>query len=223
MIVMSFDLSSSCIGLVVAEIKPSGKISKMRSCPIIPQPFSAETLGYMKSKKKVELRDGNSIMSYMRPGESKISKAEKKRRDMEVRASKNIAVLQNISRTMNDLVSSIRPDLIIVEKNEIFNGVLTSVLLGEVMGTLVSISGIHSIPLNEFRVSQVRTVFNISELIKALKSRYSEDFIEHLPDVTKRAIRDHLADVYKDTGVTFQTDDESDACAVFHYWYTKIR
>ena len=58
MVVMSFDLSTNCIGVVTAEIDDiSGKIIRMKSCPIIPRKFNPETLGYLKSKKYLKKRN----------------------------------------------------------------------------------------------------------------------------------------------------------------------
>ena len=47
--VMAFDLSSSCIGVVAAEVDKY-EIIKIRSTPIIPPKFDVSKLGYMKKK-----------------------------------------------------------------------------------------------------------------------------------------------------------------------------
>lgn len=220
MIVMAFDLSSVCIGVIAVEIK-KGKVANVRSCPIIPKSFDHTNLGYMKSKKKLPTkRSGEMINTYWKKGETVISKTEKQKRDREVRSHKDIFVLQDISKTINYLISNIKPDLVLVEKNEIFNGILTSVLLGKVMGTLVSITGIHNMPLIERKVSEVRSIFNLGQILRTFRDKHSDDELKAIPDITKRALREEMERIYGPYGIKFQTDDESDACVVFHYWFT---
>jgi hypothetical protein len=221
MIVMAFDLSSVCIGITTAEMDLYGNIKVMRSCPIIPKEFNPETLGYMKSKKKLPTRNGELINTYWRRGETSISKVEKKRRDNEVRAQKDIRMLQEISKSMNDLVTAIKPDRIVAEKNEIFNGILTSVLLGKVMGTLVSITGINGIVFEEIKVTEARSIFDIPKILNQFRSGHTDKELMIVPDVTKRALREEMERLYSQYGIRFQTDDESDSCVVFHYWYNK--
>lgn len=223
MIIMSFDLSSVCIGVTAVEIIPGERIVKMRSCPIIPKEFDPTILGYMKSKKKLKTKDGKKeLNTYWKRGETTITIAEKERRDKEVRAQKDIYVLQYISKSINDLIIGVKPDLVLVEKNAIFNGILTSILLGKVMGTLVSVTGIHGIPLIEYPVNQVRSVFNLPVIIRELQRNHTSEELMKIPDITKRALREYLEKIYGQYGIVFQTDDESDSCAVFHYWLTKI-
>lgn len=212
MIVMAFDLSSSCIGCVVAETQGK-RVLRIRSCPIIPKAFSAESLGYLKTKRKI---DGKKTMtSWIRFNGEIVSEAEKKRRDAEVRAQKDVSVLAQISGTMGDLISTIKPELILVEKNEMFNGVLTSVLLGKVMGTLHGIAGMLRIPVREFRVNKVRQPLGVSKLVLNFTQNTSAEELMSIPDVTKRALRKEMERKYH---IQFLTDDESDACVVFDYW-----
>ena len=114
---MSFDLSTACIGVITAEVDKVNKtIIKMRSCPIIPKKFNPEVLGYLKTKKKLPTKNGEVLNTYARPGETSITKAEKQRRDREVRAKKDIYVLEEIGSVMGNIIKTIKPDLILVEK-----------------------------------------------------------------------------------------------------------
>lgn len=217
MIVMAFDLSSSCIGCVVAEV--NGKhVQRIKSCPIIPEEFTAEKLGFLKRKQKVG--ETKSISSWVYYKGENVSQAEKKRRDVQVRSSKDTWVLSKISQSMGDLIDGIRPDLIIVEKNEIFNGMLTSVLLGKVMGTLHGIAGLMRIPIQEYRVNMVRKPLNIGRLVQEFVRDTSADELRATPDITKRALRRLMERTYN---IHFMTDDESDACVVFNYWLNHER
>lgn len=225
MTVLSFDLSSKCIGLVAARLnKNTYDVSLMRSMPIIPTKFSPSELGFLKAKKKVPLSHSNKmITSYMKPGETSITYSEKLVRDRVVRSKANAHTLACIGKEIGHVVTNINPDIILVEKNEIFNGVLTSVLLGKVMGILLGIAGQYSIPVLEYKVTKARSIFNIGELVKDFTSDKDEEELKKIPDITKRALRDKMERIYKHTGVSFQTDDESDACVVFHYWLNKGR
>lgn len=212
MIVMAFDLSSTCIGCVVAEVN-NKTVARIKSCPITPSAFDVTSLGFLKTKQKVEGK--KALTSWVRHKGEVVSEAEKKRRDALVRSSKDVSVLAQISQAMGDLISQIKPDLIIVEKNEIFNGMLTSVLLGKVMGTLHGIAGMLRIPIKEYRVSAVRQPLGVSKIVSDFAKRVNPEELRTIPDITKRALRRHMEEVYN---TKFLTDDESDACVVLNYW-----
>lgn len=221
--VISFDLSSVCIGVVASIINTTTKeIITVKSCPIIPKIFNPEELGYRKSKKKMPTgKSGEFINSYYKAGEVKVSKVEKKKRDAQVRSKNNLFTLQYIGRQITKIVEVIEPDLIIVEKNEIFNGVLTSVLLGKVMGVLIGIASSKGIIVKDYTVKQVRSIIDIIEATHNLVDNLSEKEILKIPDITKRALRVYMESKYGKYGLECATDDESDACVVFNYWYEK--
>jgi len=217
MIVMSFDLSSSCIGVVCAKIE-NKKIKSILSCPIIPPKFDPSSLGFLSSKKKIKTSKGQLINAYLKPNEETISRQVKTQRDSYVRSHKDLFVLTKISQDIDKLVGGIKPDIILVEKNSIFNGVLTSVLLAKVAGVLLGLAGRLSIPVKEYPVKKVREPHNIGKLIKDFTKKYHEEELKKIPDITKRALSELMAYKYN---INFQTDDESDACVVFDYWYNK--
>ena len=219
MVVMSFDLSSVCIGLICARLDGKGIANKVMSAPIIPKQFSPICLGYKASKKKLKTKSGELLNTYWKDGEVEITKVEKAKRDKEVRAKKDIYVLEYIGKQMGDMIDRIKPDLILVEKNAAFNGILTTVLLAKVMGSLLGIAGYKGIPVVEYPVSQVRAHHNVAKLVKEFVKGKTQEELQALPDITKAALRELMYNKYKDLGILFQTDDESDACVVFDYWY----
>lgn len=192
------------------------KINKIMSCPIIPPDYSAVTLGFMKTKKKLPTKSGELLSTYYKIGEVSISKAEKERRDDAVRAQKDLYVLANISKAMAGLIDNIKPDLILVEKNAIFNGILTSILLAKVMGTLLGLSGRLGIPVKEYAVSKVRSILNVGKVVVEFCKGKSEEELRRIPDITKRALGELMS---KEYGIIFNTDDEGDAGVLFNYWY----
>lgn len=219
--VMSFDLSSVCIGVTTARID-NKNVERIMSCPIIPRKFSPISLGYKPSKKKMPTpRTGESVNTYWKDGEKTISKSEKERRDREIRKAANLFVLDYIGREMGNLINHIKPDLILVERNAAFNGILTTVLLAKIFGNLTGIAGFLQIPLKEYTVAEVRSIHNIPQLIKNFVSIRTTDELKLIPDITKAALREEMYKIYRDKGIVFQTDDESDSCVVLHYWRVK--
>lgn len=219
MIVLSFDLSSVCIGVIAANILDDKSVNMVKSCPIIPKPLSPTELGFRKSKKKLPTKTGEMLNTYYKDGETIISKSEKRKRDVLYRTSNNSHVLKYISLNINELVDKINPDLIIVEKNKIFNGILTSVLLGEIMGILVGAAGSKNIQVIPFDVNVVRKPLNVTKVVQDFCKGKTEKELNALPDVTKRALRELMEKKYGKYGLKCSTDDESDACVVFDYWY----
>ena len=223
--ILSFDLSSKCIGVVAARVDSRYYNPQIvKSIPIIPPNFCPTQLGYLKSKKKLPTAKGNEKLNcYAKPGEVTISKSEKTKRDREVRASKNMFVLNYIGKQLSQLIKQINPDIIIVEKNEIFNGVLTSVLLGKVMGVLLGLAAQYDITVIEYKVTKVRSILDVNKITKEFTSSKTASELSEIPDVTKRALRGKMEELYGKYGLSCSTDDESDACVVFHYWLQEQR
>ncbi len=221
---LSFDLSSAVIGVLAAEVNPVlREIKTMRSCPIIPPHYDATHCGYLKSKKKVTSPSGKPLNAYLKPGEMTITKQEKEKRDKEVRHQKDLFLLGSISKHIHHLVSSIQPELILVEKNAAFNGILTSMLLAKTMGTLLGVAGPLGIPVKEYPVNTVRKSLPMNDLLRDFVEQKSSSELKQIPDVTKRAIRVYLTKIYGQYGAVFHSDDESDACAVFHHWWQELK
>lgn len=224
MIVLSGDLSTRCTGIIVAEIK-NDRIVKMLSTPIVPKRLDiTEEFGFMKSKKKLPTRHGGSelINTYYRRGEESVSKDEKKKRDVSVRQKQNLFILTQMSKDIGDIVDGVKPDVIIYEKNAIFNGILTIELLAKLAGTLVGIAGSHGIPIYEYPVQRVRKRHNPAQLVKDFVKGKNSDYIQSLDDVTKAALRERMQQKYGQYGLELKSDDEGDAAVVFDYWYEEI-
>lgn len=215
---MCFDLSSTCIGVVTAKINEN-KVEKILSCPIAPINFDVSSLGFMPSKKKLPTKKGELLNTYVKLGETQITKSEKEKRDTLVRSQKDVHVLASISKSISNLVDNIKPDIIIVEKNAIFNGILTSILLAKILGILHGLAGRLGIEVKEYSVNKVRSIINVGKLIRDFSKDKTDCELKSIPDITKRALGDMMT---KEYGIRFKTDDESDACVVFHYYFKEI-
>lgn len=215
--IMSFDLSSKCIGCVSAEVIDQytdgvlgKKVMKIYSAPIIPPQYKPTQY----KKRQLACKD-KLVTAWALPGENSITQTVKRKRDVQVRNEKDVFVLAYISKEIDSIISFIKPNLIIVEKNEIFNGVLTSVLLAKIMGVLHGIAGSAFIPVQEFRVGDVRKPYDVTHLILDFASAMRPEELRAIPDITKRAIRRMLEVKYD---ITFSSDDEGDACLVLDYF-----
>ena len=211
--VIAFDLSSVCIGCVIAEVEDK-EVTKIASCPIIPKKDTniPIKLGFLKTKQKCE----NGLNSYIRYKGETVSKAEKKKRDSLVRESQNKQILDDISNKLSDVITSLKPDIVIMEKHAIFNGILTSVLLAKIAGILIGVAGDNHIITREYPVSQIRKRYNLVKMTREFVSTQTPESLSKIPDITKAAIGLYLSNKYN---ITFQTYDESDACAVFDYFF----
>lgn len=88
-------------------------------------------------------------------------------------------------------------------------------LLAKVMGVLHGVAGSKEIPIEEYRVSEVRSPYNVFKLSLKFADGKTSDELRMVPDISKRAIRVMLEEKYN---IKFLSDDESDACLVLDYY-----
>jgi hypothetical protein len=220
--ILAFDLSGSTVGITGAEIDDRGKVLKIAPCHIIPKKIDPSSLGYMKSKKKLPTKlNAQTLMNtYWKDGETHVSAVEKKHRDVHVRNANNDFIKQQISEQISNLIKELGPHIILVEKNRIFNGILTSVLLGEIMGILEGICGVYNVKLRKIKVEEARGPYNISTVVKEFAINMSADELLAMEDVAKHAVQKLMKDKYR---IDFKNLDESDACLIFDYWNNYVR
>lgn len=215
--IMAIDSSSVCSGIVLADTLKDGSVLKVGSAPIIPSKFDVTTLGYLKTKKKMP----NGFLSYVRNKDETVSKTEAKKRNVEVRHKQNNHKAKDIGSQLSYLIEHTKPDLVLIERNRIFNSQLTSVLLGEVMGIVEGVCASCGIDLEKFTVEEMRKSINSTKLVKEFSQKKTEQELFSMGDVTKEAIKDYMVEIYGKFGFNPATLDESDACLVFHYWLNK--
>lgn len=216
--IMAIDSSSVCSGVVIADIEDD-KIIKVGSAPIIPSKFDVTTLGYLKTKIKMK----GDFLSYVKDIKESVSKTEAKKRNVEVRHNTNNHKAKDIGSQLSFIIDSTKPNLVLIERNRIFNSQLTSVLLGEVMGIVEGVCATHSIELKKYTVEEMRKSINSTKLVKEFSLKKTGEELTSMKDVTKEAIKDYLEGIYGKYGFKPTTLDESDACLVFHYWFNNKR
>lgn len=215
--IMAIDSSSVCSGIVLADTLEDGSVLKVGSAPIIPSKFDVTSLGYLKTKKKMP----GGFLSYVKNKEETVSKTESKKRNVEVRHKQNNHKAKDIGKQLSYLIENTKPDLVLIERNRIFNSQLTSVLLGEIMGIVEGVCASYNITLEKFTVDEMRKSIDSTKLVKEFSKKKTEQELISMKDVTKEAIKDYLVNIYNKYGFNPSTLDESDACLVFHYWFCK--
>jgi hypothetical protein len=221
MIAMCFDLSSTCIGITFAQFEKN-KLTYVKTLPVIPERPSAKELGYTTQQPKHIEYNGNRFTGLLKPGEASIPKNRARKRIAEFKSFSHRSLLTNIGEQCGYFLDKVNPDVIAIERNMPFNGVLTTKLLAEIAGGLYFYAGAKDIPIYDFDVHVIRA--KIRNDIKEF-SRYKSDDYKMSVD-TKWEIYCRLRSYYEKNHpdlINFEnmTLDESDSLAVFYYLYTE--
>lgn len=224
MITMNFDLSSTCIGITFTQHKKK-KLTFAKTLAIIPEKPTGKDYGYTTKKEKVIHYGGKKFKGFLKPGEFEISQAEAKRRSAKFKGDEHKELLKNIGDQCGLYLRKIKPDIIAIEKNASFNGILTTKLLAEIAGGLYFYAGANDIDLYDFPESTVRAYIR----------RTITDYSLTRNDGTTEIAVDTKWEIYCRLRAYFQkyypglidfdnmTMDESDSLAVFYYLYhTKL-
>lgn len=222
--VLAYDLNTHHTGVLGAVIDDDdGKILSIMSATIQVIDFKVrDHFPYRESKKKLPTSpNGQKTHStYFLPGETHVSQTNKRKRDAEVRQFRNTYQRDHMSKQYAALMKKVNPDFVLLERNEIFNGLLTIEVLAKLTGTLIGQCNAMGIPYEEHNVNTVRKPYDVAKMGMTFSKGKSPEYLAGLEDVTKAAIGDFLEKKYKSFGLRFDTLDESDAALVFDYWYT---
>lgn len=219
MIVICFDLSSTCIGATFAQLK-NNKIVYLQTLAIIPTKPTGIDLGYTtKEPKKLSSR-GHSFLGFLKPKETTISKEEAKRRISHYKNFVHRELLLNIGKQCGQYIEAIKPNAIAIEKNKSFNGILTTKLLAEIAGGLYFIAGAKNIPLYDYDEATIRS--NIRQTIPT----FQQYKVKKMALDTKWEIYCRLRSYFETNypnklNFTTMTMDESDSLAVFYHFLQK--
>ena len=214
---LAFDLSTACTGVTGAEL--NGKdIVYLKTFSIVPcvdKKKTISSLGFEPNKRYIESARSQRILTYVRFPDENVPKTEKKKRDVAVRNAINAGLKQDLSVKLNHLVQSFCPDIILVERNESFHGVLTTKLLAETKGILEGAAG--SIPVYSYNVVKIRSEMDLTTITKQfIDSVQDASVLSGVDKITKHAIKHYLEKKYN---IQCQNTDESDSLAVFNYYY----
>ena len=224
MITMTFDLSSTCIGVTFAQIDKKKKIIYGETLPIIPKKPDGTDVGYTTKKPKKLESKGNTYTGYLKPGEVLISKAEADRRKRSFKNLEHNTLLRNIGIQCGRFLNKIKPDIVAIEKNKAgFNGILTTKLLAEIAGGIYFYCGAHAIEMYDWDEATVRSKLRKDIQHFSLNKKDSEQFSVD----TKWEIYCRLRAYFNEyhPGVfNFEKMgmDESDSLAIFYYLYKEV-
>ena len=209
--VITFDLSSSLIGITYGIVEDR-KVTSVRTEGIVPRKPNGKDYGYTTLKPK---KIGRGYPAFLLPGEHHISKAEADRRNKFIKHDAHRQLLLNIGEDIGERVESFGPSKLFIERNESFNGVLTTKLLAEIAGGLFFYSGLARVPFEDFNAATVRkTVRDTIPLSR--QERVLKDGTLALE--TKLEIKERLRKVYGHMmDFDDMTTDESDSLALFHH------
>ncbi|MGG4438225.1 hypothetical protein AAXE64_27120 [Priestia megaterium] len=153
--VMCFDLSSTCIGITFAQLRKQKPIF-VRTLAVIPQLPTGKTLGYTTQEPKEIHSNGNVFKGFLKPGESRISKAEATRRLSEFKVFKHRELLKDIGKQCGRFLYKVNPSIVALERNKAFNGVLTTKLLAEIAGGIYFYAGSKNADLHDEDEATIR-------------------------------------------------------------------
>lgn len=208
--VIAFDLSSSCIGVTTATVI-DGYVTQVKVADIVPRKFTGLDYGY---KTKTPKKIGAGYSAFLKEDEFHITKAEASRRQSDFKVFKHRDLLLDIGKQVSDYISSLDLDLVMIERNMTFNGVLTTKILAEIAGQIHYLAASNAI---EF---ESRSVHTVRKLIRKAIPLSPADRVQKDGSValeTKAEIKARLKKVYGHL-VDFDTmsEDGSDSLAVFH-------
>lgn len=208
--VIAFDLSSSRIGVTTATVA-GDHITHVKVEDIVPRKFTGLDYGYRtKTPKKI----GSGYTAFLKPDEYHISKAEASRRQSEFKTAKHRDLLLDIGKQVSAYVAQMDLELILIERNMTFNGVLTTKILGEIAGQVHYLAASKGISFESCNVHTVRKLIR-DNISLSREERVQEDGSIALE--TKAEIKARLKKVYGHL-IDFKkmSEDGSDSLAVFH-------
>lgn len=220
MIAMCFDLSSKCIGVTFAQFDKKD-IKYARTLAVIPEKPSGKEMGFTTAAPKMMYSNGRETKAFIYPNETAISQEEAKRRTANFKSFSHLSLLKNIGKQLGYYLDKVKPDVIAIEKNASFNGILTTKLLAEIAGGIYFFAGARNIPMYDYSEATIRAKIrkDITDF-----NRYKEGTDEMALD-TKWEIYCRLRSYFEKHYpgmIDFKniTMDESDSLAVFYHLFT---
>lgn len=220
MIVMTFDLSSTCIGVTFAQINDDKKITYGQTLAIIPKKLDPREYGFTTLAPKQIASGGKNFKGYLKPDEFSISHQEAKNRSAYLKTQMHSFLLRDIAKQCGLYLNKIKPDVVCIERNSSFGGVLTTKLLAEIAGGIYFYCGATNTKMFDYHEATVR-------------ARIRKDITEfsYVSELNGMQAIDTKWEIYCRLRAYFQkeypllfdfvkmTMDESDSLAVFYYYY----
>lgn len=225
MISMTFDLSSTCIGVTFAQTDDKGHIIYGKTLPIVPKRPTGLDFGYTTKKPKKITTKGNTYNAFLKPDEILISKTEAEKRNKDFKVLEHNYLLRNIGAQCGKYLSKIKPDIVAIERNKSFNGILTTKLLAEIAGGIYFYCGANDMSLYDWDEATVRAKIrrDINTFERTIDgSEGSEVVLDTKWEIFCR-LRAYFSKNFPGVfDFSKMTLDESDSLAVFYYLFTTV-
>lgn len=222
MLVVAFDLSSTCIGVCVAKVDLKKQPIKLKTVSIIPQKPSGKDFGFTTKESKKIAKNGKEFQAFLYPHETIISQREALDRIRMVKSEKHLGLLKNIGQQCGELLFRLKPHVVLLEKNASFNGILTTKLLAEIAGGIYFYCGATDTSLCDYHVETVRAYLRQTIPVFDRANEDGKDVLD-----TKWEMYCRLRTYYKAQHPKIVLDritmDESDALALFYYWSHQLK
>ena len=209
--ILCFDLSLTCTGVAFADVDDNGAVNKMLTVSIIPDADEASAikkLGLLR-KREIKTKSGGGYRAYVTTTDEKPTYAEKKKRDVMVRNTVNMEKRASLAEQIKRLIDGTDPELILVERNESFNGILTTKLLAEARGILEG-AGV-GIEIKQYSVAEIRKGIDLITLTREFVNEVADKGVAFPKDITKSALKRYVEKKYN---IVCNNTDESDACMI---------
>lgn len=212
-------MSSTNIGVTFAKIDQ--RIAFGDTLAIVPKPPTPKDLGYTTVTPRTIQSHGRRYKAFLREGEIVISQEEAARRLQALKSTTHNYLLRNIGQQCGKFLRAVRPDVVCIEKNKSFNGILTTKLLAEIAGGVYFYCGVDDIEICDWDEATVRAQIRRDITDFSLETDDGRKALD-----TKWEIHCRLRSYFeKECPGMFRfnkmTMDESDSLAVFYYWYTQ--
>jgi hypothetical protein len=217
--VIALDLSQKCIGITFARLTEKQITSLSTTC-LAPKKLKPSDVGFISKKSTFFTRKGGKYHSYVLHKDEVVPLYMAKKRSVYFRNENRKIILRQISVGLDDIFKRTCPDILIMEQNSSFKGILTTKQLAEVAGEVHAFAGQRDIPLKEYYVQTIRAKYNVLKLLKTFCESKTKEELLLIPDKTKAAIKEYFLERFKDFNLSpTMTLDEGDSLAAFAYWY----
>lgn len=218
--VISFDLSTTCTGVVIALLDNLGNIKTIETKAIIPTKIDPTKFGFLKNRLKVNTKDFSSYLKYR---DEIVTKTEKRKRDIFIKKESEKLILSSLSNEILNLFKDSPPDIVLMEANMSFRSIDVTRKLAEISGALQSLCVAGTIPILKINLHSARGLWDLSKESIEYARGITEKELKRI-DLTKETLKALMLKEYKDYKLNENmTTDESDALVIFNYWYKSYR
>lgn len=224
--VVSFDSSTTCTGVVVAEIENKNlNIVSLKTSAIRPEKFDVLDLGYLGKKRKVVINHSKTTTSttaWLVSVDEKINMTEKRKRDTRVRLADEAYRRYYMAVGINEVLVA-HTDVVLMEENMGFRSQTVTRKLAEISGIIQGAAAARKLVVSKINVHTARATLDIVNESLVFAQGKDPAWLRNC-DLTKEVVKYLMLKKY-DSYNLFEdmTTDETDALLIFDTWYTSYK